>query len=164
MNTIQWLEINAAGFAELSQEERSAPMHFSLLWSYFEAEALGTNGSSNRIETWLRSLYDCGKLDTERFACALTYFKERYFCNGQFTQSFHSLGLRENDKLDLVTNVISGRNVVPIDGVVALFIVIYRFRNNYFHGPKWAYHLQDQLTNFKSANESIMTIIDMSRK
>lgn len=162
-DAIQWLERNAGGFNTLSQEERFAPMHFSLLWSYFEAEALGTNGSANVIETWLRGLSFHGKLKEDAFTPALTYFKDRYFSNSQLTNNFYSLALRRNDNPVLVKNVISGQNLDPTDGVVALFIIIYRFRNNYIHGRKWAYHLQDQLPNFHAANESIMAVIDMSR-
>lgn len=162
-DTIQWLERNAGGFNALSQQERSAPMHFSLLWSYFEAEALSANGSASSIESWLRDLDHRGKLNAAAFAPALTYFKGRYFSNGQPTDNFDDLNLRINDNPGLVTAVISGQDVDPTNGVVALFIVIYRFRNNYFHGPKWAYHLQDQLDNFTTANESIMAVIDMSR-
>ncbi len=138
-------------------------MHFSLLWSYFEAEALGTNGSANAIETWVRDLDRRGKLNPTCFGPALAYFRDRYFSHSRFTHNFRSLNLRNNDNPGLVRNVISGQNVDPVDGVVTLFIVIYRFRNNYFHGPKWAYRLQDQLSNFTVANESIMAVIDMSR-
>ena len=138
-------------------------MHFSLLWSFFEAEALGANGSANAIETWLRDLSRQGKLNAAAFTPALIYFKGRYFSSGQLTHNFRSLNLRNNDNPTLVTTVVSGQNLDPTDGVVALFIIIYRFRNNYFHGPKWAYHLQDQLANFTTANDSIMAVIDMSR-
>lgn len=164
MDTIQWLERNADGFKDLSQQERSAPMHFSLLWSYFEAEALNANGSASSIEYWLRDLDRRGKLNAAAFASALTYFKDRYFSNGLLTNNFHDLRLRPNDNPHLVTDVISGQDVDSTNGVVALFIVIYRFRNNYFHGPKWAYQLQDQLNNFTTANESIMAVIEMSRE
>jgi hypothetical protein len=134
-----------------------------LLWSFFEAEALGTKGSANAIEIWLRELEQHGKLNAAAFTPALTYFKDRYFSNGQLTHNFQSLNLRNNDNPALVTSVVSGQNLDPTDGVVALFIIIYRFRNNYFHGPKWAYHLHDQLANFTAANDSIMAVIDMSR-
>jgi len=163
MDAIQWLEQKAAGFSALTEPERAAPMHFSLLWSYFEAEALHTNGSSNAIATWVRDLNAQGRLNTAAFSAALDYFKNRYYSEGDFTHHFHSLNLRPGDSPDLVRAVLSGANLDPVDSVVVLFIIIYRFRNNYFHGPKWAYHLQDQLSNFSVANDSLMIAMDMWR-
>jgi hypothetical protein len=49
MNPIDWLCAKAPGFKELSDEERTAIMHFALLWSFFEGEALHTNASASRI-------------------------------------------------------------------------------------------------------------------
>lgn len=163
MDTIRWLEQKAAGFGALTERERAAPMHFSLLWSYFEAEALHTNGSSNAVAAWIRNLNAQGRLNAAAFSAALDYFKNRYFSQGDFTHHFQSLNLRPNDSPDLVKAVLSGVNPDPVESVVVLFIVIYRFRNNYFHGPKWAYHLQDQLNNFNMANDSLMSAMDMWR-
>lgn len=161
MDVIQWLERNALGFLALSTEERAAPMHFSLLWSCFEAQALNTHGSTGAIELWIRKLDHQKKLDVAAFSVALGYFKDRYFTNGEFTNNFHSLNLPNNNSSILVRDVLSGRNDDPVDSVIAVFLIIYRFRNNYFHGPKWSYELRDQLTNFTTANEALMSVMEM---
>ncbi len=163
MDVIQWLEENVEFFHELTQEERSAPMHFSLLWSYFEAEALGTTASAEAIERWICNLSNQNRLNAEAFNLSLSYFKNRYFACGQFTDNFQTLNLRSNDKEYLVKDVISGQNTDPTNCVVAIFIIIYRFRNNYFHGTKWTSHLKEQLANFTTANHCIMNIINMSK-
>jgi hypothetical protein len=163
MDAIQWLERNAPGFDALSHAERAAPMHFSVLWSFFEAEALHTNGSVGAIEAWIRELHRDGRLNAAAFTRALDYFKNRYFAQGQFTHHFDSLNLRPSDRPYLVAAVLSNANQDPVDSVIALLIVIYRFRNNYFHGPKWAYQLRDQLFNFTAANDSLMIAMDQWR-
>ena len=139
-------------------------MHFSLLWSYFEAEALHANGSSNAIRLWVQDLHDRGKLDPDAFSSAINYLKDRYFKNGQFTDHFNNLNLRNNDGRDMIKAVLSGNNPDLVDSVASLFIIIYRFRNNYFHGSKWVYNLRGQGPNFTMANDSIMTAMDMWRK
>lgn len=138
-------------------------MHFSLMWSYFEAEALHTRGSSRAVAAWIRRLNAEGKLETAAFSNALNYFKNRYYSAGSFTRYFNSLNLRPCDNPELVRAVLSGDNTDPVDAVVVLFIVIYRFRNNYFHGSKWAYHLQGQIKNFRVASDSLMAAMDMWR-
>ena len=162
MDAIQWLDKNALGFSALSPEERAAPMHFSLIWSCFEAQALNTNGSTSAIESWIRTLDRQKKLNVAPFNAVLAYFKDRYFANGDFTHNFHNLNLPNNASSILVKEVLSGRNADPVDSVVAVFLIIYRFRNNYFHGPKWAYQLQDQLTNFNMANDALMLVMEMA--
>lgn len=161
MGTIEWLEAHAPGFADLSQEERAAPMHFALLWSHFEATALNTDGSVAAIENWIRRLAAQGRLRPAVFDPFLAYFKQRYFAAGQFTHNFDSLNLRRPDRRPLVEAVLSGRNTDPVDSVVVLFIVVYRFRNNCFHGAKWAYQLKDQLQNFTAANSALMSVLEM---
>lgn len=163
MNVIEWLERNAGGFQALTEDERAAPMHFSLLWSFFEAQALGARASANAIDAWIRDLHARGKLDSGALRQSLGYFKRRYFQGGELTHQFHSLLLRHNDKPALVEDVIRGNSVDEVESAIALFIIIYRLRNNLLHGEKWAYSLQDQRDNFAAANQSIMAVIDMAQ-
>ena len=44
--------------------------------------------------------------------------------------------------------------------VAVILIVIYRFRNNLFHGVKWEYELRGQLDNFNHANQVLMAAYD----
>ncbi|CCE97846.1 Hypothetical protein SFHH103_03354 [Sinorhizobium fredii HH103] len=39
-------------------------------------------------------------------------------------------------------------------------MIVWRFRNNLFHGEKWAYQLQDQLSNFTNANAVLMRLLE----
>jgi hypothetical protein len=163
MGAIEWLTRNVMGFSDLTSEELSAPMHFSLLWSCFEAEALQTSASASAIDRHVRDLARRGKLRPGEFAAAVDYFRDRYFRNGLFTARFQTLNLRPNDKPALVQDVLSGTNTDRVDCACALFVIVYRIRNNYFHGSKWAYELRDQLSNFRAANESLMKLMDMAR-
>jgi len=58
----EWLNLNAPGFEELSNEEKNAIMHFSLLWSLFEAQVLNTSASANSICSKINSWSDAGVL------------------------------------------------------------------------------------------------------
>jgi len=148
MNPIDWLCAKAPGFNELPEEDRLAIMHFSLLWSFFEAEALKTNASAAAILAVVHEWADQGRLNVAAFAESLGYFKARYFKNGTATQHFQRLSLRKNDNPSLVEAVLRGENTNPADSVSALLIIVYRLRNNLFHGVKWAYGISGQLDNF----------------
>lgn len=159
MDPKAWLEKNVFGFNELPEEDRQAILYFSLLWSLFEASALQTHASSSSILVLARRNYEQGQLNLELFEPSLNYFRHRYFVDGAFTENFDGLHLRDNDNLQLVRQVIQGGNENPGDVVAALLIIIYRLRNNLFHGVKWAYGIQGQLRNFEFANRALMIAI-----
>lgn len=164
MNVIEWLKNNAPGFSALNEDEIAALMHFALLWSYFESQALNANASANAIDMWIRALSAEGKLDSGELSQRLDYFKRRYFHNGEITHHFDSLLLRQNDNPALVEKVIRGNSNDETEKAIALFIIVYRLRNNLLHGEKWAYHLHDQRENFEAANLSIMVAMEMAQR
>ena len=161
MNTIDWLCKHAFGFQELPESDRQAIMHFSLIWSFFEAKKLNTRASPGGIEALVQSWAASGQLNLEPFSQPLAYFRDRYFQNAEQTNYFESLALRDNDRLSLVTAVLSGGNNDPAACVTALLIVVYRLRNNLFHGAKWAYGIKGQLDNFTQASLTLMAALEI---
>lgn len=103
---------------------------------------------------------DAGTLDADQYDAELAYFRERYFANGAFTHHFAHLHLRPADQPDLVRSVLDGSNNDPRDRLLAALMIVWRFRNNLFHGEKWAYQLQDQLSNFTNANALLMRLLE----
>jgi hypothetical protein len=161
MQVIPWMEARVPGFQHLSEAEREAPMHFSLLWSYFEAEVLNRNASAAAIAAWIQALNDQGRLRVAEFDPALAYFRQRYVANGQFTYHFNTLFRGKADFRPMVEEVLLQDNLDRVDGVKAVFVIIYRFRNNFFHGNKWAYHLQGQLQKFEVSTIALMHAMEM---
>jgi hypothetical protein len=161
MSPIEWLCVKAPGFNKLAGEDRDAIMHFTLLWSFFEAKALCTSASANKILAVVKRWEGDGRLDVAAFDECLVYFRGRYFRNGTATQKFFELGFRPHDKEVLVEAVLKGENTNPSDCVAALLIVVYRLRNNLFHGAKWDYDIRDQRCNFTHANAILMSAMDL---
>jgi hypothetical protein len=159
---IEWLCAKARGFQALSQEERDAIMHFALLWSLFEGTALDTYACATSILEVSRRYETEGRLKEEKFRGCLIYFRNRYLQNNEFTEHFAGLRFRNNDNRKLVENVLKGENNNVGDTLAALLIIVYRLRNNLFHGVKWAYELQGQLGNFTNANALLMLALDLS--
>src|SRR5690606_20315246 len=90
----------------------------------------------------------------------LAYFRQRYFANGQFTHHFTHLNLRRPDQRDLIRSVLDGSNDDPRDRLLTVLMIVWRFRNNLFHGEKWAYKLQGQPQNFTHANAVLMRVLE----
>jgi len=161
MTTIDWLRTHAPGFSALSPDERNAIMCFSFLWSFFEAKALHESASSAKILALTHEWQASGRLVAELFSHSLAYFRDRYFHDGANTHYFNGLNLRNNDCKSLVKDVLIGRNNNAADSVAVLLIIIYRFRNNLFHGSKWSYEIHGQLDNFINANNVLMAALEI---
>ncbi len=99
-----------------------------------------------------------------RFEESLAYFRARYIENGQPTEQYQALRLRNTDRPELVFAVLKGENNDAADLVAALLIVVFRLRNNLFYGNKWAYGIQGQRDNFVHANIVLMKVLEIHER
>jgi hypothetical protein len=156
-----WLTDYAPGYSALKHSEREAIAYFCLLSSLFEAQQLKHAASASSIVEHMRQWDLQGRLDVKLFHDPLTYFKNRYFSGGDFTHLFHDLIFRSRDRRPLVEDVLRGANQNARDSVIALMLIVYRLRNNLFHGEKWDYGLEDQEVNFKTANRVLTRALEI---
>jgi hypothetical protein len=152
MNPLAWLEKSVPGFDLLSEQEKEAITNFSLLWSLYEGTILNTEGNANAIIRAVTSLKNRGKLRLEPFGAAIEYFVQRYYDGTSLTYAFHELHLRSNDHRELVERVVRHQSLDDAEILSAVLIVVFRLRNNFFHGVKWVYGIKGQLDNFRYAN------------
>ena len=160
---MNWLETQVPGFGDLSDEERDAIMHFVFLWSLFESEALDGRGSVNRLVEVVRQWASAKLLTEMTFEPQLAYFRDRYYPGGVVSEQFTHLNFREAHARDRVVAVLRTGAGEPAERAVAVLIIVYRFRNNLFHGEKWRYQLMGQLENFTHANEALIQSIELHR-
>lgn len=156
----QWLEARAPGFLDLPDPDRRAIFDFAFLWSLFEAQIMDNFARAERIRERVDVWVANGTLEAGLYDTELDYFRNRYFADGELTYHFPHLNLRPSDHPDLVQAVIEGTNNAPRDRMLALLMIVWRLRNNLFHGAKWAYGLRDQLENFRHANCVLMRMLE----
>jgi hypothetical protein len=147
-----WLRSRAPGFDNLTDTEVAAIADFALLWTLFEARILDARGSTQRICEAVATWEQNGTLEAASYDAELEYFRDRYYADGQFTHYFDGLQLRRNDQPQLVRTVLDGSDDHPRSCMTAILIIVFRYRNNLFHGVKWQYRLAGQLDNFTCAN------------
>lgn len=161
--SIEWFKSNAPGYSNLQPEELDAINEFSLLWSLFEAQLLNTQASATSIESKINLLNQSSPFKENDFHAYKKYFVERYTENSQVNNKFSHLNLRSNDKANLVKDVLEGRENSINNVVTAMLIITLRYRNNFFHGVKWAYEFKGQLENFQTANNLLMKMIEINK-
>ena len=136
-------------------------MEFSLLWTYFEATHVQANASGRSIVALAKKMDASGSIDADRLLPLMAYFCARYVHAGEFTHHFDGLHLRNGDNPELVANVLLGKANSPYELLVCALTIVYRYRNNLFHGLKWAYGIRDQRKNFEVASALLIAVMEM---
>jgi hypothetical protein len=128
--------------------------NFTFLWNMFETHACGQNASFTAIGNAVDRL---ASFDIKEFEPHLKYFKERYFDDkGGATRYFSGLNWRttagDQAAKAKTTEVLTLQNTDPKEILKGLLYIMYRFRNNLFHGGKQIQSIDTQIPNFKVAN------------
>ena len=163
MDATTWLRHAVGGFAGLTPPERRAIRDFTLLWSLFEARLTNANASIPAIETAVQRLHATGALDLARLQRPLRYFCDRYAPSGMLAAQFEALRLNGRGR-PVVEQVLRREPATAVQVTTALMIIVYRLRNNLFHGNKWSDGIHDQRANFQNANQILMVLMDMHRE
>jgi len=151
---INW--INTKFGLSLSESDLSNVKDFSLIWSIFDRHVCNSGFSITRIE----QKYSYMKFDSKEMETFLDYFKKRYIENGVTNERFNKLRLRPNDRSKFVSDILLEGDYNPGNIALAITIIIYRYRNNFFHGLKEFRNIDKQDKNFEVANEFLKTIIN----
>lgn len=165
MDPTTYLLERIPGYAELDAEERKAIQEFSLLWSAFEGSVLQSAASPGRLLKLPLFLEEAGRLDPRVFEIALAYWRDRYFADGEPTPHYAGLHMERTTRQNqsLVRAVLIGEERTPPHVLQALLLIVYRLRNNLFHGEKWAYGIRGQRDNFVHASTVMMGVLDAHR-
>ena len=75
---------------------------------------------------------------------------------------FDGLEFRPNDREALVRAVLSGTDIDAHSQLLAVMIIIYRLRNNLFHGLKTISMLNDQVSNLDMACRMLASVVKAS--
>lgn len=155
------IEALVPGFAKLTKEERDAIQLFTLFWALFESRVLNNNFSHSQIKKKVFGL-NFKEIGTDWFSSPLEYFRERYIDQGKPNGSFYGLRFRGKDNAETVQQILTGENDNPNEQLLACLIIVYRYRNNLFHGYKWENELQGQFENFTHATELLKNYLTHS--
>jgi hypothetical protein len=161
----KWLERFEPAFANLSIDERDAIKDFALLWSLFESRVLDCDGCADKIIDAVRDLREKKGLELGRFNSAMEHFRRRYhdgieLKKGRFDALFRR---RDRSSREMAEAFVSNTATDEAHILAGLLIIIFRLRNNLFHGTKWADGVRGQFDNFNHANSALMAFMELHR-
>lgn len=162
-NELEWIGSFLSFERKLTGDDIESVRNFSLLWNLFEGLVCNKNASAIALENAVLDLQKRDKLKIDDYDKFLQYFANRYIENGETNHRFDSLNLRHGDKPELVEAVLKGNETVPEKVLLGILIIVYRYRNNLFHGEKSIYDLPNQIDNFRNANQLLMVFMEKWR-
>jgi hypothetical protein len=161
-NATEWIAQNTPGGTELSAEATEAVSSFTTMWNFFESTLCENHAS---VAAFARA---CERFDPHQIPPAtiqaidecLAFWTFRYRTPEGFGHRFEGLNFRPNDRRAHVESVLEGISTDPKDKLLALMIIVYRLRNNLFHGLKTLEMLNDQVQNLATAGRCLAAVLE----
>jgi len=154
--TLDW--INERFHSSLTEENLNSVNDFLLLWSLFEKQICNNDANNNCLLRFAER--DIDLFDIVVINRVYDYLRNRYIQNGHSTNRFQYLRLPNQRYIDYILETFLNPESTQTDKLKVSLLIIYRFRNNLFHGEKNILTIDSQTENFRHSNELLKNIIE----
>jgi len=124
-------------------------LRFLIYWSWFESKCFDENMQINKFRPFVNEVVVNKNFDPDAFKKAGKYFHKRYQNSTRFRELFNN-----RPEIPGFPDIINKKfeDIDNYDLLFMLVVVVYRYRNNIFHGSKgvesWLYYKEQiQLCN-----------------
>lgn len=162
MNASDWIVTNLEHPEVLELNTLNSLGTFTLMWAIFEAsEGEERNNMLGQITSFSNRLAEHAPVNLvdEEFS----YWKTRYIANGEQTNKFRKLRLSDERQVELLLTTLSSEQPTFRDKLESCLLIVYRYRNNMFHGMKDVRKLNDQEQNFIMATNLLQKVLPFGR-
>jgi hypothetical protein len=149
-------------YANVVEDNMSSVLHFCLMWSLFESKVCERHASVGKMKSFTKGLNKTESLKQRDFDPYLLYFQKRYLNHGRTNDRFDKLRISGMNR-ELVESVLKKEETKNSSVILALLIIVYRLRNNLFHGEKPIITLHNQSMNFNVANRFLAEVLDLHK-
>jgi len=159
-NAVDWMMERHPSLHRSGREQFEHVLHFALMWNMFESSVCNQSASLQALEAAVDELERNNLLGDIEFNSFLSYFQNRYVSNREFTERFPHLRLRSRDREQLVREVLLGNETNPSSVALTCLLIVYRYRNNLFHGIKEIYDIGNQKDLFEQSSMLLAKIME----
>jgi hypothetical protein len=161
----RWIAGNTQGGRRLTLEATAAVGDFTLMWNLFEDIACNNEANVRTFEGFVSRIDFAGLPQdyVDALDECLTFWRFRYRTPVGFADRFFSLNFRKNDRQELVEAVLQEHELGQAKKLLALMVIVYRLRNNLFHGIKSLEMLNDQVPNLNTASRCLGLILNVAQ-
>jgi hypothetical protein len=152
-----WLAAQVPAAAGVTDQSWETVAGFALLWSLFEERLCGTEADKDELDN-IASQYHAAAL-TEDMQAAYAYWHARYLTAVDAAARFDELFAWPQGRGD-VHDILADANPTLQSQVFAQLMIVYRLRNNLFHGVKKIETFNDQRDNLLFASKVLAAIME----
>lgn len=160
LEPLEWLCARESDFSSLTAEEIKAISSFFLIWSYFEEQKLECSADRKKFLKLGDLLASQNKFSEIFLDEMANYFQERYVSEGSLNYRFEYLHLEQSRNPQEVFDMLLNADCDAKTKFIGCLFVVYRYRNNLFHGPKWRSFLKEQKANMEMASNFLISIMN----
>ena len=131
----QWIQVHCRGADQLHPRTLDAVVNFALMWNLFEGSVCGHAANVPTFKRLAAALAS-QTLHQADIDGPLGFFSTRYVSERALRPRFDGLRFRSRDHLAHVEAVLLGKRQDQEGQILALLMIVYRLRNNLFHGMK----------------------------
>ena len=107
-------------------------IHFLVAWSLFETSCFGGEAGVNKFETFARTFIDAKKFQSSDLMDTTNHFHNRYQDKKLYRNLMHK---QKSQQLESIRQK-DFKSLSGYEIVYFVIFVVYRYRNNIFHGNK----------------------------
>ncbi|MFP9230774.1 hypothetical protein [Pectobacterium cacticida] len=161
-DTADWIARNTFRGTRLSREAQEAVSAFTMMWNFFESTLCENRASLAAFDRALENFnaYETADEVKNSINECLYFWRARYITPHGFGERFDGLYFRASDRRQHVERVLNGQLDAPTAQLLALMIIVYRLRNNLFHGLKSIDMLNEQVDNLNIATKCLAAILE----
>ena len=160
-NAESWIAQHCLGGEVLDAQTVRVISNFTLMWNLFEATICDTNANVKCFEQVAEYIARNNR-PTLGITDGIQFWKSRYWSATKFNSRFEKLNFRKADRRKFVEEVLCGAKSDIESQIVGTLIIIYRLRNNLFHGEKDVRELNNQVSNLDTANKALASVLEAS--
>jgi len=153
-----WIDTNCVGASDLRPETVEAVFSFTVMWNFFEGKLCQGD----------RDIRDSFRRVAQEYAQRVSLSDEIEFWSGRYLKDssldpvFEDLSFRPNDGRAHVEAVLRREKTDSESRILAVMFIVYRLRNNLFHGLKEINSWNSQVPNLLNACQSLALILTAS--
>ena len=157
-NAVEWISHNYAN-VYIDEASQIAVVNFSLMWNVFEGQFCNNSASVAKLDSIAEEVAN-GNFPNQAVRQIFSFYKNRFIENRTTNRRFDNLNFRANDRKEFVRDVVLSQNHSIKDVILASLIIVYRIRNNLFHGIKSFNLLHDQAENLNAASAFLSLVME----
>lgn len=166
-NELEWINQFFDNAVDVQNDGIERVRNFVLLWNMFETFGCNKNANIRTIRIAVENINATVQISNEMLNPFVDYFNDRYFNdNSTSKEIFEGLKFRGGDDIQAKEEVrlILTRQIHESKEVLkGLLFILFRFRNNLFHGEKEVVLLNTQISNFSYANRLLANVLDLMK-